>query len=98
MTQSAVIGTAGDALSRLGLPADEVARLQSNVAIGYAVTYVFGSLGAIIMCVNILPRLMGRELRDDAKRAEQEMAEASARWSRARWLPPPALVVAACTT
>ncbi|MFX5747443.1 aspartate-alanine antiporter, partial [Acinetobacter baumannii] len=31
MTQSAVIGTAGDALSRMGLPADEVARLQSNV-------------------------------------------------------------------
>ncbi|MDW4588052.1 aspartate-alanine antiporter, partial [Escherichia coli] len=66
--------TAGDALSRMGLPADEVARLQSNVAIGYAVTYVFGSLGAIIMCVNILPRLMGRELRDDAKKAELEMA------------------------
>ncbi|CAJ0867316.1 aspartate-alanine antiporter [Ralstonia flatus] len=74
MTQSAVIGTAGDALSRMGLPADEVAHLQSNVAIGYAVTYVFGSLGAIIMCVNILPRLMGRELRDDAKKAELEMA------------------------
>jgi len=50
MTQSAIIGTAGDALSRLDLPLEEIQRLQGNVAIGYAVTYVFGSLGAIIVC------------------------------------------------
>lgn len=55
MTQSAIIGTAGDALSRLDLPLEEIQRLQANVAIGYAVTYIFGSLGAIIVCVNILP-------------------------------------------
>ncbi|ENW21716.1 hypothetical protein F926_01008 [Acinetobacter haemolyticus NIPH 261] len=57
MTQSAIIGTAGDALSRLDLPLQEIQRLQANVAIGYAVTYIFGSLGAIIVCVNILPNL-----------------------------------------
>jgi len=70
LTQSAIIGTAGDAIAKLGLAADEVKRLQANVAIGYAVTYVFGSFGAIIVCVNILPRLMGRSIRDDAIRAE----------------------------
>lgn len=70
LTQSAIIGTAGDALSRLGLAADDLQKLQSNVAIGYAVTYIFGSLGAIIVCVNILPRFMGREIRDDALKAE----------------------------
>ncbi|RYZ12137.1 MAG: aspartate-alanine antiporter [Comamonadaceae bacterium] len=73
LTQSAIIGTAGDAIARLGLAADEVRRLQGNVAIGYAVTYVFGSFGAIIVCVNLLPRLMGRSLRDDALRAETEL-------------------------
>ncbi|MGO4714284.1 aspartate-alanine antiporter [Bradyrhizobium sp. 2TAF24] len=72
MTQSAIIGTAGDALSRLGLPAAEVQTLQANVAIGYAVSYIFGSLGAIIICVNVLPRLMGRDIRDDAIKAEAE--------------------------
>lgn len=72
LTQSAIIGTAGDALSRLGLATAEVQRLQSNVAIGYAVSYIFGSLGAIIICVNLLPRFMGRELRDDAIKAEAE--------------------------
>ncbi|MCE4058623.1 aspartate-alanine antiporter [Pandoraea sputorum] len=74
LTQSAIIGTAGDAISRLGLPADEVKRLQSEVAIGYAVTYIFGSLGAIIVCASLVPKLMGRTLKEDSKKAELEMA------------------------
>lgn len=74
LTQSAIIGTAGDAIARLGLPADEVKRLQSEVAIGYAVTYIFGSLGAIIVCASLVPKFMGRSLKDDAKRAELAMA------------------------
>lgn len=73
MTQSAIIGTAGDAITKLGLPPDQVKILQANVAIGYAVTYVFGSLGAIIVCVNILPRLMGADLKTDAKKMEAAM-------------------------
>ncbi|MBJ9985266.1 aspartate-alanine antiporter [Acinetobacter sp. S40] len=73
MTQSAIIGTAGDALSRLDLPVDEISRLQANVAIGYAVTYIFGSLGAIIVCSNILPKFMGKEIRDDAIKAQSEL-------------------------
>ncbi len=73
LTQSAIIGTAGDAIAKLGLPAAEVARLQGNVAVGYAVTYVFGSLGAILVCVNLLPRLMGTSIRDDAVKAETAM-------------------------
>jgi uncharacterized transporter YbjL len=46
--------------------------MQANVAIGYAVTYIFGSFGAIIMCVNVLPWITGRNIRDDAVQAEQE--------------------------
>jgi putative transport protein len=42
LTQSAIIGTARAAIGKLGLAADEVQRLQGNVAVGYAVTYVFG--------------------------------------------------------
>jgi aspartate-alanine antiporter len=73
LTQSAIIGTAGDAIAKLGLDAAETARLQANVAIGYAVTYVFGSFGAIIVCVNLLPKFMGRTIRDDAIAAETAM-------------------------
>lgn len=75
LTQSAIIGTASSAIEKLGLNADEAQKLQANVAIGYAVTYIFGSFGAIIMCVNVLPWFMGRSIRDDAIKAEVEMLQ-----------------------
>ena len=74
LTQSAIIGTAGDAIARLDLPLDQIKSLQSDVAIAYAVTYVFGSLGAIIVCVNILPKFMGQGLREASIEAEKELA------------------------
>lgn len=78
LTQSAIIGTAGSAIEKLGLSGEEVQRMQANVAIGYAVTYIFGSFGAIIMCVNVLPWITGRNIRDDAVQAEQEQAQGRA--------------------
>lgn len=66
LTQSAIIGTAGDALTHLNLSPAELKRLQDNIAIGYAVTYVFGSLGAIIICAHVVPKFMGRGIREDA--------------------------------
>ena len=80
MTQSAIIGTAGDAISRLDLPAAEIQRLQANVAIGYAVTYIFGSLGAIIICASIVPKFMGRGISDDALKAQAEQLKAPFNW------------------
>ena len=77
LTQSAIMGTASDALTQLGLSPEELSRLQGNVTIGYAVTYIFGSLGAIIVCVNILPKIMGREINDDAIKAEAEQLHGS---------------------
>jgi putative transport protein len=73
LTQSAIIGTAGDAIARRGLPVDQVKSLQSDVAIAYAVTYVFGSLGAIIVCVNILPKFMGQGLKEASIEAEKSL-------------------------
>ncbi len=74
MTQSAIIGTAGDAIARLGLSPEETKSMQADVAIGYAVTYVFGSLGAIIVCVNMLPKFMGKGLKEASIEAEKEMS------------------------
>lgn len=73
LTQSPIIGTASSAIDKLGLSASVTQNLQSNVAIGYAVTYIFGSLGAIILCVNVLPWFMRRGLREDAVKAEAEL-------------------------
>lgn len=73
LTQSAIIGTAGDALTRLPLSPEAIKTLQANVAIGYAVTYVFGSLGAIIVCANILPRFMKQDLKTAAQEEEAKL-------------------------
>lgn len=78
MTQSAIMGVAGDALGKLGLSAQDLDSFTANIGVGYAVTYIFGTLGAIIICANILPRFMGQKLGDAAMAAEAEMAQAAA--------------------
>lgn len=66
LTQSAIIGTAGDAIGKLGLPAAVTQTMQTNVAVGYAVTYIFGSLGPILMVTWLLPMLMKWDIRQEA--------------------------------
>lgn len=92
MTQSAIIGTAGDAIAQLGLSAEETHRLQANVAVGYAVTYVFGSLGAIIICVNVLERLMGTDIATAAAQAEAQQRQGQPKLGAGQSAALPALV------
>ncbi|WP_080796560.1 aspartate-alanine antiporter [Corynebacterium pacaense] len=66
LTQSAIIGTAGDAIANLGLPADVTKQMQSNVAVGYAVTYIFGSLGPILLISWFLPMIKKWDIRSEA--------------------------------
>ena len=66
LTQSAIIGTAGDALGRLGLSPEITKLMQTNVAVGYAVCYIFGSLGPIIMVSWFLPLIMKWNIRQEA--------------------------------
>lgn len=73
LTQSAIIGTASESIARLPMSAEAIKTMQANVAIGYAVTYVFGSLGAIIVCANILPRFMKQDLKAAAKEQEKKL-------------------------
>ncbi|MDO6762138.1 aspartate-alanine antiporter [Agarivorans sp. 1_MG-2023] len=67
LTQSAIIGTAGDAIGKLGGISEQAKSLmQTNVAVGYAVTYIFGSLGPILMVTWIIPTLMKWDIRKEA--------------------------------
>lgn len=68
LTQSAIIGTAGDAIGRLGLSPELMKTMQTNVAVGYAVCYIFGSLGPIIMVSWFLPLIMKWNVRQEAVR------------------------------
>src|SRR5471032_2340920 len=66
LTQSAILGTAGDAIAKLGLSADITKTMQTNIAVGYAVCYIFGSLGPIIMVSWFLPMVMKWDIRQEA--------------------------------
>lgn len=74
LTQSAILGTAGDAIARLGLSPDLVKAMQTNVAVGYAACYVFGSLGPIIMVTWFFPMIMKWDIRKEAISLASEMS------------------------
>src|SRR3954469_15926927 len=56
-TDSAIIGTASDAINRLNLPADETKRLLNNVPMAYAVSYLVGTTGAVWFLTALAPKL-----------------------------------------
>ncbi len=72
LTQSAIMGTAESAINSMNLSAEVTSQLITNISVGYGVTYIFGSFGTIIICVNVLEKFMGRSIRDDALKAEAE--------------------------
>jgi len=54
-TESTVIGTAGDAINRLDLPAAEKKRLLDNIPVAYAVSYLVGT-GFVVWFLSSLAR------------------------------------------
>lgn len=72
-TESAVVGTATDAISRLNLPASEIIRLQGNVVTAYSITYICGLITIVIVTSQIFPLLLRTNLREDAEKLWREM-------------------------
>jgi putative transport protein len=74
LTQSSVIGTASGALSQLGLPKEILEQQDANIAAGYAVTYVLGYILTLLYVPFLAPKLMGIDLKDEAKKLEIELS------------------------
>ena len=72
-TESASIGTAGEALRHLGLSADKVKTLETNIAVTYAITYLFGMLLVIFFSSRVAPRLLTADFKASAKELEKEL-------------------------
>lgn len=68
LTQSAVIGTSASAINGLNATAAVKSAMESKVAIAYAITYVFGTVGILIFLKNIAPMLLGVNLKEETKR------------------------------
>lgn len=72
-TESAVVGTATDAISRLELPADEILRLQGNVVTAYSITYICGLITIVIVTSQIFPLFLRVNLREQAAKLWADM-------------------------
>nr|HPQ81964.1 hypothetical protein [bacterium] len=66
MTTSAAIGTAEGAIRQMALTAAQKSTLDANVAIGYAIAYIFGTAGTILL-LKLVPKLLGADLKEEAK-------------------------------
>ena len=71
-TCSALLGLGTEAIGRLGLTPDQV-KEQTNIApVCYAVTYIFGTLGTVIILGNFGPKLLGGLSKVKSEAAEME--------------------------
>ena len=73
LTQSAVIGTAEGAIRHLPVAAGVKTTLESNIAVAYAITYIFGTAGLVVF-YKLVPRIMRIDLKVEARKLEEEMA------------------------
>lgn len=74
LTDTAMMGTASSAMHELDISAAELDRLNSHMAIAYAITYIFGTVGLIIFVSSIAPMLLKINLKESARALEAELA------------------------
>jgi putative transport protein len=72
-TISASIGVATDQIGRLGLSPDQAKTFINQIPIGYAVTYIFGTIGSAIILAQLGPKLIGVDLAQACKEYEKLM-------------------------
>src|SRR3954451_1687922 len=73
-TESTVIGTAGDAISRLSITAAEKTSLTNNIPVAYAVTYLVGTAFIVWFLPNMGPKLMRANLKEEARKLQAELS------------------------
>jgi putative transport protein len=61
-TISAAIGVATDQIDRLGYTPEQAKAYADAVPIGYAVTYIFGTIGSAVVLAQLGPKLIGVDL------------------------------------
>lgn len=73
LTESASIGTAMDAISRLDLADAERTALNNAIPVAFAVTYLVGVVGAAWVLSQLAPRLLRIDLAAECRKLEDEL-------------------------
>jgi aspartate-alanine antiporter len=75
LTQSAIIGTADEAIGELDdVSSKQIKDMQTNVAVGYAITYIFGQIGPILAITWLFPLWTKWDIRREAKAKAERMS------------------------
>ncbi|KOQ36840.1 aspartate:alanine antiporter, partial [Achromobacter xylosoxidans] len=72
-TESAVVGTAAEALKHLGLADADVQRMEANIATAYTLTYLVGLISIVFFTSQVAPALLRINLRDASKALEEKL-------------------------
>lgn len=72
-TESAVVGTAAEALKHLGLPDAEVQHMEANIATAYTLTYLVGLISIVFFTSQVAPALLRINLREASKALEAQL-------------------------
>jgi aspartate-alanine antiporter len=73
LTDTAIMGTATSSINQLTINAVAKAELNSHMAIAYAITYLFGTIGLVVFVGSIAPKLLGVDLKASARELELEL-------------------------
>ncbi|KJK03181.1 aspartate:alanine antiporter [Pseudomonas sp. 21] len=73
LTDTAIMGTASSAIAQLALEESAKSQLNSHMAVAYAITYLFGTIGLIVFVGSIAPKLLRVDLRASARELEREL-------------------------
>ena len=72
-TISAAIGVATDQINRLGYTPEQTKALTDAIPIGYAVTYIYGTIGSAIVLAQLGPKLIGVNLAEACADYERQL-------------------------
>jgi len=73
LTESPIIGTASEAIRALSVPDEQKTQWIGHIAVADAICYVFGTLGVILCCGTVGPKLLSIDLRAESKKLEANL-------------------------
>lgn len=73
LTESPIIGTASEAIRALSISDEQKTQWIGHIAVADAICYIFGTLGVILCCSALGPRLLGIDLRAESKKLEASL-------------------------
>ena len=76
LTQSAVIGVAQDAISNLSVTDIDKKAMMDFVPVGYAVTYIFGTIGCAFILSTFGPKILGVDLEEESRKLDNRSKDA----------------------